>query len=109
MFQDEQQQAEEQAESISENFFDEVRQLIEKQLSGETASEIDYDLTTTEMFGNNRNPEEPRIIETTIPAEDEAPPKVELPRKCDILWPPYGGEWVLLLLLLLLTSLVCVY
>lgn len=78
MFDDDQQHTEEQAESISENFFDEVRQLIEQKLGG-TASEMDYDLSTTEMFGHH--PEE-RVIETTIPAEDEDHSKtIDLPRK----------------------------
>lgn len=79
MFQDDQ-QTDEQAESISENFFDEVRQMIEQKLGVESASEIDYDLSTTEMFGHHR-PAEEHIIETTIPAEEETRPKVELPRK----------------------------
>lgn len=80
VFDDDQQQTEEQAESISENFFDEVRQLIEQKLSGGTASELDYDLSTTEMFGHH--PSDERVIETTIPAEDDANSKsIDAPRK----------------------------
>lgn len=46
IIQDEQQQAE-QAEAISENFFDEVRQLIEQKL-GASEAVTDHELTTTE-------------------------------------------------------------
>lgn len=50
LLQDEQQQQQEQAEAISENFFDEVRQLLEQKIihSSETAAAIDIDFTTTE-------------------------------------------------------------
>lgn len=46
IIQDEQQQAE-QAEAISDNFFDEVRQLIEQKL-GASEAVTDHELTTTE-------------------------------------------------------------
>lgn len=46
--QDEQQQAEQQSEAISENFFDEVRQLLEQKISSEAAVMADLETTTTE-------------------------------------------------------------
>lgn len=45
--QDEQQQAEQQAESISERFFDEVRQLLEQKVLSEAVA-ADLEITTTE-------------------------------------------------------------
>lgn len=62
--QDEQQQAE-QAEAISENFFDEVRQLLEQKLgASETAvaTATDHELSTTELPAIS----EERAIQTTI-------------------------------------------
>lgn len=46
--QDDQQQAEQQSEAISENFFDEVRQLLEQKISSEAAVLADLETTTTE-------------------------------------------------------------
>lgn len=62
--QDEQQQAEQQAEAISERFFDEVRQLLEQKISSEAAAAAELDITTTEPppIGNA----DERYIETTI-------------------------------------------
>lgn len=66
VLQDEQQQQQEQAEAISENFFDEVRQLLEQKImhSSETAAALDIDVTTSES-PPIVNAEE-HTIETTI-------------------------------------------
>lgn len=61
--QDEQQQAEQQAEAISEKFFDEMRQLLEQKISSEAAA-ADLETTTTES-PPIINAEE-RYIETTL-------------------------------------------
>lgn len=62
--QDEKQNAEEHAESISERFFDEVRQLLEQKISSESAGASEIDVTTTESL-ENINSEE-HFIETTV-------------------------------------------
>lgn len=68
--QDEQQQAEQQAETISERFFDEVRQLLEQKISSEAAAAAELDVTTTESPVNINSDE--RYIETTIsPTSDQ--------------------------------------
>lgn len=61
--QDEQQQAEQQAEAISERFYDEVRQLLEQKISSEAAAELEA--TTTEPPSPIANADE-RYIESTV-------------------------------------------
>lgn len=75
--QDEQQQAEQQAESISERFFDEVRQLLEQKISSEAAAVADSDTTTTEPPPVVNADES--FIETTIPAAADHVPKDNMP------------------------------
>lgn len=74
--QDEQQQAEQQAESISERFFDEVRQLLEQKVLSEAAA-ADLETTTTEPPPVINADE--RFIDTTIPAAADHVPKENLP------------------------------
>lgn len=76
--QDEQQQAEQQAESISERFFDEVRQLLEQKISSEVAAVADSDTTTAEPPPPVVNADE-SFIETTIPAAADHVPKDNVP------------------------------
>lgn len=75
--QDEQQQAEQQAEAISERFFDEVRQLLEQKISSEAAAAAELDITTTES-PPIVNAEE-RYIETSVPPSIEERMKDNLP------------------------------
>lgn len=75
--QDEQQQAEQQAEAISERFFDEVRQLLEQKISSEAAAAAELDITTTES-PPIVNAEE-RYIETSVSPSIEERVKDNLP------------------------------
>lgn len=72
--QDDQQQAEQQAESISERFFDEVRQLLEQKISSEAAAVADSDTITTTEPSPVVNADE-SYIETTITATADHVPK----------------------------------
>lgn len=82
---DDQQQSEQQAESISENFFDEVRQLLEQKLASETVSVDDLDSTTTEepiIVDSDEH-----IVESTISSSSaEGQLKSHLPRELEILF-----------------------
>lgn len=63
-------QSDQQAESISERFFDEVRQLLEQKISSEAAAAAaDLDITTTES-SLVINGDEHFNVETTISASD---------------------------------------
>lgn len=77
--QDEQQQAEQQAEAISERFFDEVRQLLEQKISSEAAAaaavELDTSTTDSPSFVNA----EERFIDTTASSAVDQVVKDNLP------------------------------
>lgn len=78
--QDEQQQAEQQAEAISERFFDEVRQLLEQKISSEAAAaaaaaELDTSTTDSPSFVNA----EERYIDTTASTAVDQVVKDNLP------------------------------
>lgn len=75
--QDEQQQAEQQAEAISERFFDEVRQLLEQKISSEAAAAAELETTTTESPPIVNADE--RYIETTISTAVDERQKDNLP------------------------------
>lgn len=69
--QDEQHQAEQQAEAISERFFDEVRQLLEQKTSSEAAAAAIAELETTTTEAPPIIADE-RYTETTVsPINDE--------------------------------------
>lgn len=69
VLQDEPQQSDQQAESISERFFDEVRQLLEQKISSEAAAAAaDLELTTTTESPPAINADEHFNAETTISA-----------------------------------------
>lgn len=74
--QDEQQQAEQQAESISERFFDEVRQLLEQKVLSEAAAS-DLEITTTEPPPVINADE--RFIDTTISTSADHASKDNMP------------------------------
>lgn len=76
-FLQDEQQAEQQAEAISERFFDEVRQLLEQKISSEAAAAAELDATTTES-PPIVNAEE-RYIETSVSPSIEERVKDNLP------------------------------
>lgn len=80
ILQDEPQQSDQQAESISERFFDEVRQLLEQKISSEAAAAAaDLEMTTTTESPLAINAEEHFNAETTISAAAERIAKDNLP------------------------------
>lgn len=76
-FQDEPPQEEQQEESISERFFDEVRQLLEQRFSSETVSAAEVETTTTEQ-PSIVNAEE-HFVDTTVMSKIEHKVKDNLP------------------------------
>lgn len=80
VLQDEPQQSDQQAESISERFFDEVRQLLEQKISSEAAAAAaDLEITTTTESSLAINAEEHFNAETTVSASADRIAKDNLP------------------------------
>lgn len=76
----EQQQAEQQSEAISENFFDEVRQLLEQKISSEAAVLAELETTTTTTESAPIVNVEEHVVDVTFPPTTDRKFKDNLPK-----------------------------